>query len=84
MANSICSVKAPIITSAFLSKEGNEILSAIKAPRYVDYINYLFGNVFKREYLDNNSFVTLSDFTDENSKLTVFGNIKTINAIRDI
>lgn len=78
MANTACSIKTPQITSAFLSKEGNEILSAIKAPRYVDYINYLFGNVFKREYLDNNSYVTLSDFTDDNNKLTVNGNLNNL------
>ncbi len=78
MANSVCSVKTSAISSAFISKEGNEILSAIKAPRYVDYINYLFGNVFKREYLDNDSYVTLSDFTDDNNKFTVGGNLNNL------
>lgn len=78
MANSACSVKTPVISSAFISKEGNEILSSMKAPRYVDYINTLFGNVFKREYLDNDSFITLSDFTDDNNKLTVNGNLNNL------
>lgn len=78
MANSACSVKTPTISSAFISKEGNEILSSMKAPRYVDYINTLFGNVFKREYLDNDSFITLSDFTDDNNKLTVNGNLNNL------
>ena len=78
MANSVCSVKTSAISSAFISKEGNEILSAIKAPRYVDYINYLFGNVFKREYLDNDSYVTFSDFTDDNDKFTVGGQLNNL------
>ena len=78
MANSVCSVKTSAISSAFISKEGNEILSAIKAPRYVDYINYLFGKVFKREYLDNDSYVTLSDFTDDNNRFTVGGNLNNL------
>ena len=78
MANSACSTNISPINSAFVSKEGNEILSNIRAPRYVDYINYLFGNVFQREYLDNNSFVTLSDFTDDNNKLTVANSLNNL------
>lgn len=65
MANTNCGVNIPTISSAFISKEGHEILSAMKAPRYVNYINVLFGRVFAREYVDNSSYITLSDFTNE-------------------
>lgn len=71
MANTLCSTNTNKITSAFISKEGHELLSEIKAPRYADYLNYVFGEVFKKEYLNNDSYVTLSDFTDSNNKLTV-------------
>lgn len=84
MANTGCSIKNPLISSAFISKEGNELLSSIKAARYVDYINYLFGNIFQREYLDNDSFVTLSDFTDDSSKMTVSGSLNNLyNKVRN-
>jgi len=78
MANSACSTNISPISTAFIDKEGNQILSNIKAARYVDYINYLFGNVFQREYLDNDSFVTLSDFTDNNGKLSVAGSLNNL------
>lgn len=78
MADTACSVKIPAISSAFVSKEGHEILSAMKASRYVDYVNVLFGRVFAREYIDNNSYITLSDFTDENKELTINGNLITL------
>ena len=62
----------------FISKEGNEILSGLKAPRYVEYINILFGNIFKREYFNNDSFITLSDFTDGNNRLTLSGSLNNL------
>ena len=75
MANSACSISPHVISGAFISKEGNELLDNIKAARYVDFINTLFGEIFAKEYLDNDSYVTLSDFTDDNNKLTVNGNL---------
>lgn len=75
MANTACAISIPTISSAFISKDGAEILSAIKAPRYVDYINILFGRVFSDEYINNKSYTTLSDFTDDSSHLSVNGNL---------
>lgn len=85
MADTACAVKIPNISAAFITKDGNEILSAIKAPRYVDYINILFGRVFAEEYLNNDSYITLSDFTDDSGeKLSLNGNlIKLYNRVKE-
>lgn len=85
MADTACAVKTPNISAAFISKEGQEILSSMKAPRYVDYINILFGRVFAEEYLNNDSYITLSDFTDDSGeKLTKNGNlIKLYNRVKE-
>lgn len=84
MANTKCAVVTPNISSAFLSKEGNELLSSIKAPRYVDYINLLFGRVFAKEYVNENSFRSLSDFNTDKDSDSINGNlIKLYNKVQD-
>ncbi len=85
MANTNCGVTIPTISSAFISKEGNEILSAMRAPRYVDYVNTLFGEVYAKEYIDNNSYITLSDFSDAGGdKLSLNHNlIKLYNKVKE-
>ena len=84
MANTSCGVNIPTISSAFISKDGHEILSDIKASRYIEYINILFGRVFAREYINNSSYVTLSDFSDDSGKkLSLNGNlIKLYNLVQ--
>jgi len=76
MANTACAVNIPTITNAFISKDGIEILSDMKAPRYADYINVLFGRVFLEEYLNDDSYTTLSDFSNfSGEELTVNGKL---------
>lgn len=84
MANTNCSVKIPNLSAAFISQEGHELLSAIKAPRYIEYINILFGRVFAKEYLNSNSFNSLSDFSNDKTASSVNGKLNNMyNQVKD-
>lgn len=84
MANTNCSVKIPNLSAAFISQEGHELLSAIKAPRYIEYINILFGRVFVKEYLNSNSFNSLSDFSNDKTASSVNGKLNNMyNQVKD-
>lgn len=67
MANTACSVNNAVISSSLLTKEDAKTLSNLNfnISRYVDYVNVLFGRVFAEEYINNSSYITMSDFTDD-------------------